>query len=169
LRQASGSHTKPPAAPAPVCVRAWVRSVDLFCAPRALTAARSVITSWSPTTSPCNRPTRLEEPSELRRIHRLDAHRVASAIVCSRSFSIVDDTKTPPAVLSRFSGEPVGPPVGSTLFLLGLAKGSAASNSSGSSDASVGGSAGVVGLQVLSLQDAPEGGLCKPESVALPQ
>ena len=64
-----------------------------------------------------------------------------------QTFTIVDDDAlTPSKPLLSVSETPVGPPIGSTLFLLGLQQQAG----------------GELGLRALSLDDAPEGGVCKP-------
>ena len=62
-----------------------------------------------------------------------------------QSFTIVDDDPTPSKTILRVSQSPAGPPIGSTLFLLGLQQ-----------------AQGGLGLQTSLLNDAPEGGVCKP-------
>ena len=63
-----------------------------------------------------------------------------------QTFTIVDDDPTPSKTLLRVSQSPVGPPIGSTLVLLGLQLQPQAG----------------LGLQTSLLNDAPEGGVCKP-------
>jgi hypothetical protein len=66
----------------------------------------------------------------------------------NQTFTIVDDDVTPARVLLSKNEAPAGPPIGSTQIVLGLQQAQPPVS---------------LPLQLLLLNDAPEGGLCKPE------
>lgn len=75
--------------------------------------------------------------------------------VQNQTFTVVDDDNSPAVALLNFTISPVAPPIGSTVFLLGLQK---TPNAIGGSDILGAGQ----GVQAVVLHDAPEGGVCKP-------